>query len=136
MPRAYEASPEKAINAFFTSRSTETGAPTGIYYPSGKGTEVVSDGAALTSGFRTPRRRGLFQGINVGGWGVPQSLGTYLYTLPGVISGAGTAASDPKVAAAALAFLPSVVGLVVMLGGGFYFVSGKPRGRAIAGSRA
>jgi uncharacterized protein (TIRG00374 family) len=62
--------------------------------------------------------------INVGGWGVPQSLGTYLYTLPGVI---GAATADPKAAAVALAFLPSVVGLVVMLGGGFYFVSGKPR---------
>lgn len=60
--------------------------------------------------------------INVGGWGVPQSLGTYLYTLPGVIGGS---AADPKVAAVALAFLPSVVGLVVMLGGGFYLVRGK-----------
>lgn len=59
--------------------------------------------------------------INLGGWGLPQSLGTYLYTLPGVIAGA---LPDPKVAAAALAFLPSVVGLVVMLGGGFYFVAG------------
>jgi uncharacterized membrane protein YbhN (UPF0104 family) len=60
--------------------------------------------------------------INVGGWGLPQSLGTYLYTLPGVISGT----ADPEAAAAALAFLPSVIGLVVMLGGGFYFVTGKP----------
>ena len=60
--------------------------------------------------------------INVGGWGVPQSLGTYLYTLPGVIGGS---LSDPKVAALALAFLPSVLGLVVMLGGGFYLVRGR-----------
>lgn len=62
--------------------------------------------------------------VNLGGWGLPQSLGTYLYTLPGVIA-SGT--PDPNVSAAALAFLPSVVGLVVMLGGGFYFVTGKPR---------
>lgn len=61
--------------------------------------------------------------INVGGWGLPQSLGTYLYTLPGVIGGA---MAGPEAAAAALAFLPSVTGLVVMLGGGFYFVTGKP----------
>jgi uncharacterized protein (TIRG00374 family) len=61
--------------------------------------------------------------INVGGWGLPQSLGTYLYTLPGVIGGA---LAGPEAAAAALAFLPSVTGLVVMLGGGFYFVTGKP----------
>lgn len=64
--------------------------------------------------------------FNMGGWGLPQSLGTYLYTLPGVIAGTPT---DPKVAAAALAFLPSVVGLVVMLGGGFYFVRGRSPGR-------
>lgn len=61
--------------------------------------------------------------INMGGWGLPQSLGTYLYTLPGVIA---FAPGDSNVAATALAFLPSVVGLVVMLGGGFYFVTGKP----------
>ena len=61
--------------------------------------------------------------LNIGGWGLPQSIGTYLYTLPGVIGGHG---GDVKVTAAAMAFLPSVVGLVVMLGGGFYFVSGKP----------
>jgi glycosyltransferase 2 family protein len=78
--------------------------------------------------------------LNVGGWGIPQSIATYLYTLPGVLapvavlategalspnpafSGAG---ADIKVTAAALAFLPSVIGLVVMLGGGFYFVRGR-----------
>ena len=65
--------------------------------------------------------------LSVGGWGLPQSIATYLYTLPGVLGPALPAASgDIKVTAAALAFLPSVVGLVVMLGGGFYFVSGKP----------
>jgi hypothetical protein len=71
--------------------------------------------------------------LNVGGWGIPQSLGTYLYTLPGVLNqnsslistGTTGANAEIKVAAAALAFLPSVIGLVVMLGGGFYFVTGK-----------
>jgi uncharacterized protein (TIRG00374 family) len=67
--------------------------------------------------------------LNVGGWGIPQSIGTYLYTLPGVLAPAsqGFAQGDVKVTALALAFLPSVVGLVVMLGGGFYFVTGKPK---------
>jgi uncharacterized protein (TIRG00374 family) len=63
--------------------------------------------------------------LNVGGWGIPQSIATYLYTLPGVL-----AADDPNATAAALAFLPSVVGLVVMLGGGFYFVRGRASGGA------
>ncbi len=65
--------------------------------------------------------------LNVGGWGIPQSIGTYLYTLPGVLSSGaiGVVEGDIKVSAAALAFLPSVIGLVVMLGGGFYFVTGK-----------
>ena len=65
--------------------------------------------------------------LNVGGWGIPQSLGTYLYTLPGVLNlnSSLIANGETKVTAAALAFLPSVVGLVVMLGGGFYFVTGK-----------
>jgi uncharacterized protein (TIRG00374 family) len=66
--------------------------------------------------------------LNVGGWGIPQSIGTYLYTLPGVLEPVLSAAGAPedlKVTAAALAFLPSVIGLVVMLGGGFYFVSGR-----------
>lgn len=73
--------------------------------------------------------------LNVGGWGIPQSIGTYLYTLPGVLeSGAGylpadavtpAGAADMHATAAALAFLPSVVGLVVMLGGGVYFVAGR-----------
>lgn len=62
--------------------------------------------------------------LNVGGWGIPQSLGTFLYSLPGVLV-AGGATGDAKVTAAALAFLPSVVGLVVMLGGGIYFVTGR-----------
>ncbi len=63
--------------------------------------------------------------INVGGWGIPQSIATFLYTLPGVIAGVpyGVAAGA---SAAALAFLPSVVGFVVMVGGGFYFVFRKP----------
>jgi glycosyltransferase 2 family protein len=67
--------------------------------------------------------------LNVGGWGIPQSIGTYLYTLPGVLAltPLGNSQSDIKVTAAALAFLPSVVGLVVMLGGGFYFVTGKAK---------
>ncbi len=60
--------------------------------------------------------------LNVGGWGIPQSIGTYLYTLPGVLP---VLAGDSKATAAALAFLPSVVGLVVMLGGGVYFVRGR-----------
>jgi uncharacterized protein (TIRG00374 family) len=59
--------------------------------------------------------------LNVGGWGIPQSIGTYLYTLPGVLE----AVDDRNATAAALAFLPSVVGLVVMLGGGVYFVAGR-----------
>lgn len=78
--------------------------------------------------------------LNVGGWGIPQSIGTYLYTLPGVLepvlaaSGSRSLSDTPvftatggnvNVAAAALAFLPSVIGLVVMLGGGFYFVRGR-----------
>ena len=58
--------------------------------------------------------------LNVGGWGIPQSIGTYLYTLPGVL-----AAADNNATAAALAFLPSVVGLAVMLGGGIHFVAGR-----------
>lgn len=75
--------------------------------------------------------------LNVGGWGVPQGLGAYLYGLPGVLTVAaagvaapGSPAFDPKAAAAALAFLPTVIGMVVMLGGGFYFVfrpSREPR---------
>lgn len=67
--------------------------------------------------------------LNVGGWGIPQSIGTYLYTLPGVlepVAGTLTArATEIKATAAALAFLPSVVGLVVMLGGGISFVAGR-----------
>jgi glycosyltransferase 2 family protein len=64
--------------------------------------------------------------INVGGWGIPQSLGTYLYSLPGILP---LGLSDPEASAAALAFLPSVLGLVVMLGGGIYLVIGrKPQG--------
>lgn len=68
--------------------------------------------------------------LNVGGWGIPQSIGTYLYTLPGVLGpvlsvSAASGGGDIKVAAAALAFLPSVIGLVVMLGGGIYFVTGR-----------
>jgi uncharacterized protein (TIRG00374 family) len=77
--------------------------------------------------------------LNVGGWGIPQKIGTYLYTLPGVLeplSAAGGAAAaaaggDIKVTAAAAAFLPSVVGLVVMLGGGFYFVRGRKDSRPV-----
>jgi len=69
--------------------------------------------------------------LNVGGWGIPQSIGTYLYTLPGVL-----AAADNNATAAALAFLPSVVGLVVMLGGGFYFVRGRTAGAASAAEAA
>ncbi|HLU69976.1 MAG TPA: lysylphosphatidylglycerol synthase transmembrane domain-containing protein [Fibrobacteria bacterium] len=75
--------------------------------------------------------------LNVGGWGVPQGLGAYLYGLPGVLTAAaagvaatGASVFDPKAAAAALAFLPTVIGMVVMLGGGFYFVfrpSREPR---------
>jgi uncharacterized protein (TIRG00374 family) len=68
--------------------------------------------------------------LNVGGWGVPQGLGAYLYSLPGILtaSAAGAAlAFDPKAAAAALAFLPTAIGMVVMLGGGFYFVFRPPR---------
>jgi uncharacterized protein (TIRG00374 family) len=59
--------------------------------------------------------------LNVGGWGVPQGLSAYLYALPGVLYVASPD-FDPAAAAAALAFLPTVVGMVVMLGGGFYFV--------------
>jgi uncharacterized protein (TIRG00374 family) len=59
--------------------------------------------------------------LNVGGWGVPQGLGTYLYALPGVLV-ASAPDFDPHAGAAALAFLPTVIGMVVMLGGGFYFV--------------
>jgi hypothetical protein len=67
--------------------------------------------------------------LNVGGWGVPQGLSAYLYALPGILT-ASTPDFDPAAAAAALAFLPTVVGMVAMLGGGFYFVfrsSHKPR---------
>ncbi|HEX2612194.1 MAG TPA: lysylphosphatidylglycerol synthase transmembrane domain-containing protein [Fibrobacteria bacterium] len=63
--------------------------------------------------------------LNVGGWGVPQGLGAYLYGLPGILTAsaaASVAAFDPKAAAAALTFLPTAIGMVVMLGGGFYFV--------------
>jgi glycosyltransferase 2 family protein len=60
--------------------------------------------------------------LNVGGWGIPQSLGAYLYALPGVLP-AGL--PDAAASAAALAFLPSVLGFVVMLGGGFYLVLGR-----------
>jgi len=73
--------------------------------------------------------------LNVGGWGVPQGLGAYLYSLPGILTAAAGAtalsgAFDAKSGAAALAFLPTVIGMVVMLGGGFYFVfrpSREPR---------
>lgn len=73
--------------------------------------------------------------LNVGGWGVPQGLGAYLYGLPGILTAsAGGAAAvvafDPRAAAAALAFLPTAVGMLVMLGGGVYFVfrpSREPR---------
>lgn len=61
--------------------------------------------------------------LNVGGWGVPQGLGAYLYSLPGILTAsAAVAVFDPRAAAAALAFLPTAVGMVVMLGGGFYLV--------------
>jgi glycosyltransferase 2 family protein len=60
--------------------------------------------------------------VNVGGWGIPQSLGAYLYGLPGVLP-AGL--QDAGASAAALAFLPSVLGLIVMLGGGIYLVLGR-----------
>jgi uncharacterized protein (TIRG00374 family) len=66
--------------------------------------------------------------LNVGGWGVPQGLGAYLYGLPGILTASAAAAAstvavfDPKAAAAALTFLPTAIGMVVMLGGGFYFV--------------
>jgi hypothetical protein len=67
--------------------------------------------------------------LNVGGWGVPQGLGAYLYALPGILS-SSAAGFEPKAAAAAFAFLPTVIGMVVMLGGGFYLVvrpaSGRP----------
>ncbi len=62
--------------------------------------------------------------LNVGGWGIPQSIGTFLYTLPGVIHNLSDDVSMGA-PAAALAFLPSVVGFVVMVGGGFYFVFRK-----------
>lgn len=60
--------------------------------------------------------------LNVGGWGLPQGLGVYLYALPGVFALPATGGFDPRSAAAALAFLPTAIGMVVMLGGGFYFV--------------
>ncbi len=62
--------------------------------------------------------------INVGGWGIPQSLGTYLYSLPGVMP---SHLPDAAASAAALAFLPSVLGFVVMLGGGIYLVLGRSK---------
>jgi uncharacterized protein (TIRG00374 family) len=70
--------------------------------------------------------------LNVGGWGVPQGLGAYLYGLPGILTAAaagaaGAAAFDPRSASAALAFLPTAIGMLVMLGGGFYFVFRPPR---------
>jgi uncharacterized protein (TIRG00374 family) len=66
--------------------------------------------------------------LNVGGWGVPQGLGAYLYALPGILTpDAVSGPFETGSAAAALAFLPSAVGMVVMLWGGFYFVSGRPR---------
>lgn len=58
--------------------------------------------------------------LNVGGWGLPQGMGVYLYALPGVFTVTGL--FDARSAAAALAFLPTAIGMVVMLGGGFYFV--------------
>ncbi len=60
--------------------------------------------------------------LNVGGWGLPQGLGAYLYALPGVFTFSPAGGFDVHSAAAALAFLPTVIGMVVMLGGGFYFV--------------
>ena len=69
--------------------------------------------------------------LNVGGWGVPQGLGAYLYSLPGILAPAAAIAAitdfDVRAAATALAFLPSVIGMVVMLGGGFYFVVGRKK---------
>jgi glycosyltransferase 2 family protein len=59
--------------------------------------------------------------LNVGGWGLPQGLAVYLYALPGVFA-VPVAGYDVHSAAAALAFLPTAIGMVVMLGGGFYFV--------------
>ncbi len=70
--------------------------------------------------------------LNVGGWGLPQGLGAYLYALPGVFAMSANAGFDVRSAAAALAFLPTVIGMVVMLGGGFYFVfrsSASPRNK-------
>ncbi len=73
--------------------------------------------------------------LNVGGWGVPQSLGTYLYSLPGILApiSGPTQGLDTGSAATALAFLPSVIGMVVMLGGGFYFIVGR-KNRPTGGS--
>ena len=70
--------------------------------------------------------------LNVGGWGLPQGLGAYLYALPGVFAMSATVGFDTRSAAAALAFLPTVIGMVVMLGGGFYCVfrsSAPPRNK-------
>jgi uncharacterized protein (TIRG00374 family) len=67
--------------------------------------------------------------LNVGGWGLPQSLGAALYALPGILAPAASGAFDAHAAAAALAFLPSVIGMFVMLGGGFYFVVGRSEAR-------
>lgn len=74
--------------------------------------------------------------INVGGWGVPQSLGAYLYSLPGILP-AGL--QDAGASAAALAFLPSVLGLIVMLGGGIYLILGRgaqPASHPVANKKA
>jgi uncharacterized protein (TIRG00374 family) len=71
--------------------------------------------------------------LNVGGWGLPQGLGAYLYALPGVFSISAGSVLDVRSAAAALTFLPTAIGMVVMLGGGFYFVfrpSSSAQGRA------
>ena len=72
--------------------------------------------------------------LNVGGWGLPQGLAVYLYALPGVIAVASVSSFDVRSAAAALAFLPTAIGMVVMLGGGFYFVfrPSPPSGRRTA----
>jgi uncharacterized protein (TIRG00374 family) len=65
--------------------------------------------------------------LNVGGWGLPQGIGSMLYALPGVITAvAGVSLPDAnavRIASGSLTFLPSIIFYVIMLMGGFFISS-------------
>jgi uncharacterized protein (TIRG00374 family) len=66
--------------------------------------------------------------LNVGGWGLPQGIGTTLYSLAGVIRGVEGVSvlgiDAVRLASGSLTFLPSIIFYIIMLMGGFFLFSG------------